>query len=368
MRKGLWLAAVAACLAMVPMVGFAEDAESDGSGLLDRFIGPDAPVKFGGWVSAGYTSDEDGLFNTHKGVNVHQTWLYLERTTDGSEGLDIGGRFDVMHGVDGIDTQAFGNERGEWDFRDSFDQGEYGFALPQLYVELAYDDFKVKAGHFYTLLGYEVVPATGNFFFTHAFTMTKSEAFTHTGAVATYSGIEGVELYGGWTAGWDTGFDRYRGGNNFIGGVKYTPLDQLSMIYITTVGDLGWVGEGYAHSFVATVTPIDKLTYVFQSDYVDTNGDVLGHDISDDYNTVGINQYLIYQVLDRVGVGTRMEWWKASGTSYYGATFGTNLKLLANLVLRPEYRYQWSPASDNGWGDGLPMNQSIFAVDAVVSF
>lgn len=369
MRKGFWFAGLtAAILGMAPLGAQASEEESDGSDFLDQYIGADAPVKLGGWLSQGFTGNKDGLFNTNKGYNVHQAWVYLERTTDGSDGFDFGGRFDAMFGTDGKDTQSFGNNRGNFDFQDSFDEGDYAFALPQIYLEAALGDVKVKAGHFYTLLGYEVVPATGNFFFTHAMTMTRSEAFTHTGAVVTYTPVEGVELYGGWTAGWDTGFDKYRGGNNFLGGAKYTPIEQLSLIYITTVGDLGWVGSGYAHSLVAIATPIENLSYVFQTDYIDTNADILANDASSDYSTVGINQYLTYQLLDRVGVGARLEWWKASGTSYNAFTLGTNLKVLSNLMLRPEYRYQWGPSANANDAAGLPTDQSIFAMDAVLTF
>jgi hypothetical protein len=89
-----------------------------------------------------------------------------------------------MYGIDANNTQAFGNNPGRWDFSGQFQHGEYGWALPQLYLEVAYYDLSVKAGHFYTFIGYEVVPAPDNFFYSHAFTMNNSEPFTHTGALA----------------------------------------------------------------------------------------------------------------------------------------------------------------------------------------
>ena len=46
-----------------------------------------------------------------------------------------------------------------------------------------YNDWKIKLGHFYTPIGYEVVPANGNFFYTHAYTMQYGEPFTHTGVL-----------------------------------------------------------------------------------------------------------------------------------------------------------------------------------------
>ena len=44
----------------------------------------------------------------------------------------------------------------------------------------------VKAGHFYTPIGYESVPAPDNFFYTHAYTMQYGEPFTHTGLLGNY--------------------------------------------------------------------------------------------------------------------------------------------------------------------------------------
>ena len=96
-----------------------------------------------------------------------------------------------MYGVDAVDTQAFGNTvdangnpRG-WDT--GWNHGDYGWALPQLYATLAVGDLSVKLGHFYTLIGYEVVQAPDNFFYSHAFTFYNNEPFTHTGALASYN-------------------------------------------------------------------------------------------------------------------------------------------------------------------------------------
>src|SRR5690606_21833194 len=123
---------------------------------------------------------------------------------------------------------------GHWDYLNGWDHGYYGWAMPQLYAEVAYGDLSVIAGHFYTLLGYEVVPATGNFFYSHAFTMYNSEAFTHTGVLATYSASDNLTLYGGWTLGWDTGFNQFGGGSSFLGGASVGITDDATITYILT--------------------------------------------------------------------------------------------------------------------------------------
>ena len=340
--------------------------------LRDLTMGDDdIPIDFGGWTQWGYTNHSDGVFNTTPHMfNNHQTWMYFQKTMDTAEGFDWGMRIDGVYGVDAQNTQSFGNNPGRWDYQNGFDRGIYGFALPQAYVEAGYGDFSVKGGHFYTLLGYEVVTAPDNFFYSHAFTMNFSEAFTHTGVVGTWtpSQIEGLTLYGGWTLGWDTGFDQLGDGNNFLGGFSYSPIEQATLTYITTAGDLGWLGSGYTHSIVLATTPVDRLDYVIQSDLVSAS--------QIDYSTIGVNQYLIYSIFDELGVGGRVEWWKANGTSYYELTGGVNIKPIPNLVVRPEGRYQWSPRAHGSSGVisasnpvGLPVeNAGIFGIDVIFTF
>ena len=214
-------------------------------------------------------------------------------------------------------------------------------------------------------MGYEVVTAPDNFFFSHALTMYYGEPFTHTGAVATYTGLEGVEIFGGWTAGWDTGFDQFNGGSNFLGGLSVQATDWAKIIYTATAGDLGWIGEGYSHSVVGDFTVTEKLKYIFQTDFVDAD-----QKAGAEYETVGVNQYLIYDLTEMVSVGGRAEWFRANSTDYYDLTAGVNIDLLPNLTLRPEFRYQFSPEVEDGEPNtiGIPVDQAAFAVDAVLTF
>lgn len=358
----------------IQQVGFFDDELGD-PWTLSSVFGDESPVAVGGWFQAGYTNRTDGVFNTHPhNFNLHQGWLYVEKATDGSDGLDFGGRADLVYGVDGPNTQAFGNTPGVFDYSDAFNRGDeilqssHGWAIPQLYAEVAVGDLKVKAGHYYTMHGWEVVPATGNFFYSHSFTMNYSEAFTHTGVHGAYSASDNLTVYAGWCLGWDTGFDQYDGGNAFHGGFSYNISEDVVYTYIVSAGNLGWIGQGYAHSNVLTVALTDKLQYIAQSDYINTD-DIDG---GPDYETVGFNNYLIYWATDRVGFGGRGEWWKAQGVSYYEVTAGVNFKPHANFIVRPEVRYQWAPAADGPNANnpiGIPsLEEAIFGVDAIVTF
>ena len=341
----------------------------NGCGILGGLFGKDSGWDFGSWIQSGYHTEGNGLFNDHPDrYNLHQLWFYLEKVADGSDGLGLGGRVDLMYGVDAADTQAFGGTG--WDTTWNRGAG-YGWAMPQLYLEVATENSSTIIGHFFTLVGYEVVTAPDNFFYSHAMTMYNSEPFTHTGVLNTFNVSDNFTSYAGWTAGWDTGFERVNDGSSFLGGFSASLTDDVSLTYITTFGNFGDRSagfNGYSHSIVLDTTLTEKLNYVFQSDLfrVQNTGE----------DNVGINQYLIYNLNDCLGIGTRMEWWKGdditgydyggrsaapvSSTSYYALTFGANIHVLERSVIRPEYRYNWSP--------GLDYDQGIFGVDWVTVF
>ncbi|MCL4205395.1 MAG: outer membrane beta-barrel protein [Pirellulaceae bacterium] len=331
-------------------------------------------IKIGGWTQFGYHSQDSiaDFFNQYEDhLALHQQWMYIEREADGSCGLDWGFRFDMMYGIDANNTQAFGNTPGRWDYADSFQHGEYGWALPQLYLEVAYHDLSVKAGHFYTTIGYEVVPAPDNFFYSHAFTMNNSKPFTHTGVLGTYDWTDRLTLFAGWTLGWDTGFDQFGGGNNWLGGFSYALTDSVDFIYMSTWGDFGAYGgvrtgdDCYSHSIVLDVDITERLNYVFQSDWMKVQD--IGIDDGElvslagaNLETFGINQYLIYTLNDCWAFGARLEWWKPEGESFYNATFGVNYRPHTNVVIRPEIRHEWVPTEN--------YEETIFGIDMVLTY
>ena len=320
----------------------------------------------GGWTqfgihdsqTPGSTAFNDlGAFNDRaKELNLHQQYFYLGKEADGSCGAGFGFRADFVYGTDAQKTQAFGNPAGSWD--EGWDNGAYGWAIPQLYAEVASGDFSVKIGKFYTLVGYEVVTAPDNFFYSHALTMYNSEPFTHTGVLTTYTGFENITLYNGWTAGWDSGFDSVNSGNNYLGGFSVGLGDNVTMTYINTYGNFGAISQGddddYSHSIVFDVAVRCDINYVFQTDYKRVAG---GPDTDED---ISINQYLFYTYNDHVKLGTRVEWWRDNGESNYELTTGVNIQLLDNLVLRPEARKDWNPAAGT--------DEDMVAIDAILVY
>ena len=326
-------------------------------------------IEAGGWLSIGGHGNEYqatlngplGFNNLGDGVNVHQLWAYVgkEADTEGC-GWDWGARVDYVFGVDGPDTQAFRGTQWDLDWTD----GDYGSAIPQLYAEIAIDYLTVKAGYFYTSIGYEVVQAPDNFFYSHSYTQYYIEPFTHTGALATYDGFENFTFYGGWTAGWDTAFEKVGDSNMFLGGVTYEANDCASVTYMVSAGSLDSmaIGEGdvYMHSIVMDLQMTDRLEWVIQSDLHYRDGRQA------ELAAGGVNQYFFYKVNDCWSIGGRFEWLYdqdgafvqpglASG-NYYNLTGGVNWKPHANLIVRPEVRYDWFAGTYNP--GGLPFDNN----------
>ncbi|MEX2316141.1 MAG: outer membrane beta-barrel protein [Pirellulales bacterium] len=355
---------------------------------LQSYLTPccDSPT-YGGWLSMGYYNHNERLsfdrsdslafrdFPHH--LNFDQVWLYVEKVAN-SDGCnaDYGYRFDIMYGTDAQFAQAYGNpgaldapNRGSWDA--SLDHGPYGWAMPQAYGQIGWNDWSIKIGRFWTPVGYEVVPATGNFFYSHSLAFFNSEPVTHTGVLGEYRASDCMTYHVGWALGWDTGFDQQDGGSIFHGGFIRKLNDDVTFTYMTTIGNFGWRsgGEfGYSQHFVLVNDLSPCLKWVLASDFVHTEGTLADDDFNnEDY---GLTNYLIYEINDCWSAGGRFEWWKSNSVtglsdSFQELTGGVNYRANANLVIRPEVRYDFT---NEGAGTGDDYNQWFFGVDAVFTF
>jgi hypothetical protein len=239
----------------------------------------------------------------------------------------------------------------------------------------------VKFGHFYTIMGYEVVPAIGNFFYTHAYTMQYGEPFTHTGILSTWTPNDQIVFYNGIVNGWDNWDDGTgtfgpvtnaypSAGSNasYLGGATMKSSDEKQALTITAISGnenplFGQpiVGNRSLISTVYVNELTDKLTYVFQND-AGWQFNAFGESTLAQW--YGVNQYLFYAFNETWTGGMRFEWFRDNDgyrvanplrNGYFGqepyaggyagnfwaATWGLNYKPNANWIVRPELRYDW---------------------------
>lgn len=250
-------------------------------------------------------------------AQLSQLYLIAEKALDTSNGPAFGYRMDLLYGTDyrfniSRGLSANDNFTAKWD-----SSRFYGLDMPQVYGEVGWDDLSIKVGHFYTIIGYEVVTAPDNFFMTHAYTMQYGEPFTHTGILATKKVNDQLSLLGGVTNGWDNFEDVYNGKVSFLGGVNFTSSDGNSKLaYATSVGQeetlfgtINPTGTRFVQSVVYSRTLTDRLSYVFQSD-LGSQQNAQTYTGVQDAEWYGINQYLFYKMNCCWTAGVRGEWFR----------------------------------------------------------
>ncbi len=340
-------------------------------------------------------------FNDRNEGTMNQLNVTMAKAIDTSENSwDIGGQVDIMYGSDYIFNQSVGFETHDDGSAHWNGNPYYGLAIPQIYAEIGYNDLSVKLGRFYTILGYEVVPSTGNFFYSHAYTMQYAEPFFHWGGLATYKYSDSTSIIGGIVNGWDS-LDRGEDTIAGIGGITWDGGNGLSVALTGIVGNepsaagAGFddFGQRLTYSLVITKEINEKWTYVFQHDYgVQENGNAykpggIGSGVANDAEWYGVNQYLFYTVNSCWKAGTRFEWFRdddgfrvagvrpgnpAAGGyagNFYEVTFGLNWTPTSNITVRPELRYDWYDSGNFAtalpYNDGADADQFLAAFDVV---
>ena len=170
-------------------------------------------INAGFWTQVGYHTEGtngfgDGLMNDYPNhVQLHQQWFFLEKAVDtGGCGFDWGFRADYVYGTDGPgyagvrqSARILGTLVGTTAVRTAVRSRS---CMPSWASTIS----RPRSATSTRSMGYEVIPATGNFFYSHAFEFYISEPFTHTGVLLEQKVTDDITVLGGWTAGWDTGF------------------------------------------------------------------------------------------------------------------------------------------------------------------
>jgi hypothetical protein len=362
-------------------------------------------IKVGGWVQQGYTDNtgnsSDG-FNGPVALNdradayqMNQAWLYFDKQaqTDGC-GFALGGHLDILIGTD----WRFGINSGLED-RMAAIGNEYGPVIPQAYVDVAWNNLTVRMGHYAGLLSYEQVPSVLNFFYSHSYTMGYGEPLLVTGVNANYKLGDQLAIDAGFHRGWM----RFEDNNNdldFMGGLTWTSCNKKTKLrFMVNAGpqdDAGQLDQ-FAYSLMWEQTFTKRLRYALQHVYGGTNnGDFFNP--GEDAQYYSLVNYLYYQINPCWSAGMRLEWFKdEDGTRVAGVgsigrygwnsppgfegdfgalSVGLNWRPHANIVVRPELRWDWYDGLDNKAGGpqarpfdgGTRDEQFLIAADLIVTF
>ena len=323
-----------------------------------------------GWLSQGYTGNGDHPgtnFNTPLTFNdradeyqMNQLYVSLGKKVDKDGcGWDFGGRLDILYGSDyfflqsnGLETNRDGTQK--WNGGGPRNAGAaalYGLALPQVYLEALIpigSGLSVKAGHFYSIMGYESPMSTENFFYSHSYSMQYAEPLTHTGGLFSYSPSNNFTLHAGITNGWNR-FDSQNGKLGFLFGFQWeSEID--SFAYSMHYGSEESTGDEnrFAYSMVYTRELNSCFSYVFQHDFgTEQNLKTTAAFTTTDAYWYSFNQYLYYHHTKDLDLGIRAEWFvdednarvigvpiaaSYTGENYYAASFGANWRPCRNTT------------------------------------
>ncbi len=311
-----------------------------------------------GFGQVGYHDNSTTLFNQRPGkYGLHQFWMTIEEPT--GRNSQFGMRIDAVYGLDAQRFQAVGNTPvgapNDWDA--GYDNGNFGWAIPQAYVSWASGNINYKAGKFLSPFGYEKVPSIENFFYSRTFTRTYTEPMSNTGIIAEVQRDANTTLMGGVTAGWDTGFEQAAGGFTLLTGVSKQVNQNVKLSITSSLGDTGYRNSGTLNSAIAELKLLPHLNYVIQ-------GDALNLDTNQEF---GLIQYLFYDCNECLALGARLEWWKGdqifagATSSTYDFTVGANYRPASNLLIRPEMRWDWGAAA-------VDPGATIIGIDAIMVF
>lgn len=398
--------------------------------VWDQIGFEELPFKIYGWSQNSYTQNLNGYGN---GINAGVTpnfkannwmgnqlaYIIMEDPLELDDTINFGWRVDNLFGHD----WAFNYEQGF--LNEAFNLGELGYDLAQVYGEVHLPWFTeggldIKGGRFYTLAGYEQVPAIARPLLSVPYMFVFGQPFTHVGALTTLHLTDKINLYNGAINGWDRWFnENYKWG--YIGGFSWTGNEDRTTFAFTAVWGpnqfprqlpasqqiyptgyinipqlAGLPNPGYGANDRTLFTSVlthkwsDKLTQVLETDQGWernvpglASGGRNGAAKSQQWFSFG--NWFLYQMTPKLTAVWRSEvFWdmqggrtsmvalvggqpEFAGDRFYEMTLGLIYKPCPNLWIRPECRFDWTqyhPYFDGGTRD----SQTTLAVDAILLF
>jgi hypothetical protein len=401
---------------------------TDTRGLLMRAfnIPESSPFKVRGWIQNSFTYNANGRGG---GVNFgvdpnfkpnqwmgNQYYVITEKPLRQDDKVNFGFRMDNMLGNDWQFTYMQGL------FNRAFPNGWFaGYDMPQLFGEvhlpiLTAGGIDFKGGRWYTITGFDVIPAPDRLMLSLPYSFTFGQPFTHVGVLTTLHLTDKLDLYNGSINGWDRWINqRYIWG--YIGGFSWTsrndnhklnfavawgpnqfpsflpanqPIYPTGYINVPSVAGLNNTGYHRNDRTLFTVVYNHKWTGKL-TQITGTGGGAeraipgLGAPLIDGvpqnaqakYDTwYGFVNAFVYAFTDNLsGIWRSEVFWdtngartgKLVGDRYYEMTLGVRYKPKDWLLIRPEARYDWSQFHP-AYANDTRKSQFTLGIDVILSF
>jgi len=217
------------------------------------------------------------------------------------------------------------------------------------YVAPLGSGLKLQFGKFVTYHGAEVIEARDDFNYSRSFLFNYAIPFTHTGFMAgyTFSKAFSANIYV--VNGWDVTEDNNKGktfGTSFV----VTPVEPFSMNFNFMYGpEQSHNSTNYRFLFdwVGTLKATKNLTFVLNTDCATEEQDPLNGGRNAQW--YGVAGYAKYDFTDWFSTSIRAEYFDDKEGVRTGIaqqlkeiTITPEFRVVKNLIVRPEYRHDWS--------------------------
>ncbi len=229
------------------------------------------------------------------------------------------------------------------------------FDLTEAYIDYVAPlgkGLKFRFGKFATMHGAEVIEARDDMNYSRGLLFNFALPFTHTGLMVGYPFSDKVTVNFYVVNGWDN-FTKDTGSSKTLClSLSYTPAEQFSFVenlmngreVVVSGGDVRTVR--FLSDTVMTVKPVKNLTFVINPDYATQSGAASD---GGDAKWYGVAGYVKYDFSDLFSTAVRAEYFDdrdgfRTGTAQKAkeVTLTPEFRVAKNLIVRPEYRHDWS--------------------------
>ena len=376
MKKKILNAAMFLLLILFVSQAYAEDAKPAGTSLDDikKMLGLSI------YLQGGYTlnfrnpdsGENDLRVFDHKSNSFTFDLAQILFTKDAPLG-GVGYRLKLSAG----ETAKFIHSKG-------LGEGDDPFDLTEAYIDYLAPvgrGLKLRFGKFVTMHGAEVIEAKDNMNYSRSFLFNYAIPFTHTGLMAGYAFSDQVSANLYLVNGWDNTSDNNNGKTVGLT-LGYNPMEQIGLIFNLMYGPekdsnisssqplQSSSDKRFLFDWVGTFKPVKNLTLVVNTDYATEEHSAADGNTAKWY---GIAGYAKYDFSDLLSGTIRAEYFNDKDGLRTGTaqklkeiTFTPEFRVAKSIIIRPEYRHDWS--DQQSFDSGSRKSQDTIALGVMYTW